>query len=213
MASDSAAVSTKRLRHSFKLEFRGDETVKETIVSNLRLVKSHLGVTSTDTDALTAIINFWISKHVEPPPEASNHTMPAQTIGAEDAQTENLIITTTTGLQNIIKTAEWHGKACKGLLTIPKSAAKTMGIMSIYQLECSNKLFCRLENHQRTWTSSPYLSNGKALTNLRVAHAYYSSGLLPSNFQRFFESAKIERTRSGLKVCGNAWERRSHKNF
>ena len=47
------------------------------------------------------------------------------------------------------------------------------------------KLSC-YKGHSYSWTSSPYLPNGKFLANTRFNHSYLTTGMLPSQFERFY---------------------------
>ena len=52
------------------------------------------------------------------------------------------------------------------------------GGVQIVKLSCNN-------GHTYSWTSSPYLPNGKFVANTRFIHSYHTTGLLPSQFERF----------------------------
>ena len=41
------------------------------------------------------------------------------------------------------------------------------------------------------WTSSPHLPGGKLLVNVRMAHAFCSSGMLPNQLEKFCTEAGI----------------------
>ena len=78
--------------------------------------------------------------------------------------------------------------------------------VSAHSRECSREIVCCKsdmsghvycgtfgcqEKHTFVWKSSSYLPNGAFLCNYRISHGYFSSGLLPSQYERFVEASGI----------------------
>ena len=97
---------------------------------------------------------------------------------------EDLLVTTTSAAENLMKTAGTHGSICDKPLALNRT--KQNGCLSEYEVRCSACSFSSV------WISSPVLPDGRDLVNLRITHGYLSSGLLPSQLDRFLKATTLD---------------------
>ena len=81
-------------------------------------------------------------------------------------------------------TAGTHGSICDKPLALNRT--KQNGCLLEYEVRCSNCSFSSV------WISSPVLPDGRDLVNLRITHGYLSSGLLPSQLDRFLKATTLD---------------------
>jgi hypothetical protein len=92
-----------------------------------------------------------------------------------------LFIASTSAIDHLIKRITNHRILCNSLVKI--KTCKLLGHVVYCKLQCDNK-------HEISWSSSRYIGD-KYLGNLRMAHGYYVSGILPNQYQRFCQAASI----------------------
>ena len=83
-----------------------------------------------------------------------------------------------------MRIVETHGSICDKLLTL--NEIKHTGCSSEF------KVLCSACSYSSTWISSPELPDRRDLVNIRLTYAYLSSGLLPSQLERFLKAAKLD---------------------
>ena len=105
------------------------------------------------------------------------HTLPENTKCNRNDVDEDLVITTSSAAEHLMRIAGTHGSICDKPLTLNE----------IKHTRCSSefKILCSACSFSSTWISSPELPDGWDLVNIRITHAYLSSGLLPSQLERF----------------------------
>lgn len=79
---------------------------------------------------------------------------------------------------------EAHTNICSGKLKVVKRTMKAH-VASVRLLRSKEKC------HSYLWSSSTYLPSDEYLVIYRIAHAFFSSGLLPVHYKRFVKAAEI----------------------
>lgn len=167
----------------WNLELCGDEDVKRVMKAKLHDVKSqYFSKNATNTEILEVLLDSYCkeksSGSVSNPPSTSHSVI------SRDATSENVILTTVTALENLLAIAGRH-KSCTGVVSIANTRVMR-GFANRLKLNCSEKLCPHItEDAHFVWTSCKHGSEEQArfTINTRMLHAYYSSGLLPSQFR------------------------------
>ena len=89
---------------------------------------------------------------------------------------DELFICTLSSLKHLAQQMEKHQQGCCKELECDKYTRLHHGLQ--VTLKCPKRL-------SFTWTSSPHLPGGKLLVNVRRAHAFFSSGMLPNQLEKF----------------------------
>ena len=105
-----------------------------------------------------------------------------QQIDEEKTVDENVFVGSVSSLQNLVDQIQYHSEICTHNVTIGKQNRIRHVIQT--ELQCKG-------GHKFRWTSSPHVAGGKYLVNLRLAHGYLSSGILPNQLSRLCEAANI----------------------
>lgn len=158
---------------------------------------------TTNYQALTSMLDFFLEQHNISKPATSHntsaletvtkdHTLQYQAISKDKALCAKLFLATENSLQNLISRAHKHGQTCNGQLELLESSRLGHALRTI--VVCSDKS----NEHRLHWTSSPNLPGGKLLVNTLVAHAFFSSGLRETQYQKFCDAANMG-------VLGEAW--------
>ena len=87
---------------------------------------------------------------------------------------DELFICTLSSLKHLVQQVEKHQQGCCKELECDKYTRLHHGLQ--VTLKCPKRL-------SFTWTSSPHLPGGKLLVNVRIAHAFFSSGMLPNQHE------------------------------
>ena len=95
-----------------------------------------------------------------------------------------LLLTTSDSLQNLVDQVSQHRMHCNAQLHLdlngssghPANGMTGTGHTATFVWTCIRK-------HHLSWDTSPHLPhNGHSLVDYRVAHAYFSTGLLPVQY-------------------------------
>ena len=170
---------------SFKIEFPGNEEQKDFVFAKLRAVKEE--IKQNNTELLHTVLDFWNLHHSKSTSETEGTPMETTFASSyipcskEEVNQEHFICTKI-AINSLLRQAEQHSETCKNGLQCVES--------SMHGHACSATLSCG-GGHSIRWKSSPYLPNGKFVVNYRMATGYLSSGMLPSQYERFCDSAGI----------------------
>jgi hypothetical protein len=139
-------------------------------------------------DMLNEVFNFYLRNNTS----QENFDEPGDYIPFADTSftkcdekedtSQHLFIASTSAIDHLIRRITNHRILCNSLVKI--KTCKLLGHVAYCKLQCDNK-------HDISWSSSPYIGD-KYLGNLRMAHGYYVSGILPNQYQRFCQAASIE---------------------
>ena len=80
-----------------------------------------------------------------------------------------------------------HARHCEKKMEIKKTVTKEHAVS--LKLCCSSTY--SKSQHQYEWSYFPHLASQKFLLNERINHAFVTSGLLPSHYERFCNAAGI----------------------
>lgn len=179
--------------HKGKLDFYFcKEEDKIELFSKIKTIKSFMGdgkpTSVTTFEMLQRIMDFYIMGNctnelpVTEGDKLPSNLMDYQLIDEERVAQEDLFICVVSSLQNLAHSIENHARVCSSKLDI--SPGKKLHFAKQMHGSCGN-------NHGFVWTSSPNIMGGKLLANLRMAHGYFTSGILPIQMKKFCEQAGI----------------------
>ena len=159
----------------------------------MKTVKSLIGegqpTTVTTYDLLHTILDFYIGQNDKdmrtdrervtcteaPVPEY-------QKISEKSTENEELYVGAVSSITTLVKQLQHHQSTCHSVLTVHR----TKKIHHVLQV----KVGCD-DGHILRWMSSPHGEGGKFLVNLRIAHGYITSGILPNQMEILCESSKL----------------------
>ena len=102
---------------------------------------------------------------------------------SREKSTEKIILTTPSAVENLMRISRNHSNLCDDSLRMV--VENQNGYSIEYDIRCEQ---CRFSS---SWVSSTVLPDGKELINLRLTHAYISSGMLPFHFEKFCDAAGL----------------------
>ena len=170
---------------SFKIECPGNQEQKDMLLGKLRSVR---GITKqNNTDLLHTVLDFWKLHHPDNHNETQGMAMDTTYASSyvpcsKEHVNQELFISTKEAMNSLLLQVEQHRDTCEKRLLWTES--------SMHGHVCSATLSCG-NSHSIRWKSSPYLPNGKFMVNYRVATGYLSSGMIPSQYQRFCEGVGV----------------------
>ena len=178
----------------FTIEFPGTPDDKAELVTKITKVKQMMGAAGlSNFQVLTRLVEEWLHHNdgqCSMETDECNHQHPQFLQSSNYMSTmkhevnEEMFVTTPKMIINLSQRSGQHAVLCKNPLGISELEIK--GHCAIATLKCSG-------GHSFTWDSSPYMPNGKFLANVRMAHAFHVSGVLPSQYERLMDSAGIGR--------------------
>lgn len=188
----------------FNIELSGNEEQKRIFHDAVGKVKALMGVGTTNTEALmNALTKFilnngaqltWDSQPQETQ-ESSTTTYGFTALSSVEAKQEVIYLCGSSSLQKLTQMTNDHGHACNGKIKLDFNSSK--GRMNGFW--CKIPLSCSLDDNCKAyctstpyWSTSDYISNEKSFVNMKMAHSFLSSGMLPSYFTRLMESAGIK---------------------
>lgn len=186
--------SSKGRAPRIQLELPGDREDKELLVAKMRRVAELHGEAGLNrSQILNTVLDYWLRQNTGTDDAgATDEATPQRSTEAENVSSflpctkedadQQLFVTSVNAVRNLVFQVQEHTRKCKEDITGIESVS-LHGHTGRIVLECAN---CYL-----TWSSSPYLPNGKFLVNFRMAHGYLSSGLLPSQYERFCEASGL----------------------
>lgn len=100
----------------------------------------------------------------------------------ENAMSDEMFAVCLSSVQKLINQVQAHDSSCNEKLNVENN--KNVHSVLTADIQCKD---C----HVLSWTSSPHMENGKFLASAKLCHGYFSSGMLPSHFQKFCEATGI----------------------
>lgn len=193
----SGSPKSKKSRAArFNIEIPGDAETKQRIFGKLKLIKdSSFNPSSTKLDILEGIIDKFIEdKDVQ----SSNITAPLPNPQLDKSLEEKIFLITKSALNSMVNVINSH-KFCNGNLTMNTGKPLTQGFVNRFELRCTKGMCNKLSQSERFISTSTAYDKPKEdggtlpvkTMNYRVAHAFYSSGLLPSQFDSLFSRLGI----------------------
>jgi hypothetical protein len=143
--------------------------------------------TSTYT-ALHHVLDFYLQNNAaggpRPVDDAINVTPTYQYSAMDVAEEDALFVCTQSAIDNLVARISEHTALCKGKLKILKfDKIRHVGTL---QIRCNT-------GHTIDWVSSPHVEGGKFLVNIKMAHGYFASGMLPNQYDRLCVGAGMGR--------------------
>ena len=187
---------TEKVKLRGRLEFPYEtEEEKRELFNKLDLIKMKIGggkLSKINTfEALQRVLDYYICQNydnesigesTENQHDQENDVPEYQYIGEQEASTEQLFVCTDFSLKRLVQQVNNHHVSCHKKLTVQNQGK--MGHV------LSTKLMCE-DGHCMTWTSSPHVEGGKFLANIKVAHGFFTSGILPVQYERFCNAATV----------------------
>lgn len=184
-----AAKQPKRIRTPrFTIEFPGDSTAKDRIKDKLERVKTSLfDKSETNTAVVEALLDAYMEAHHG---VRSTESVCESFASCNNYEAERIYLLTHSALNNIISVASNH-KSCTGTMSVvAKQSVISDGFANRLTMQCSRTSHCpNLANTNLFWTSCKYGS--KFTINIRLPHAYFSTGLLPSQFESLMSTLGV----------------------
>ncbi|KAJ8297993.1 hypothetical protein KUTeg_024524 [Tegillarca granosa] len=181
MAEKSGKLRKVSRPPSFKLEIPADETNKQIIMDKMHKVRDRLVQLSNrpvnNREILETVLDKWIEANCQE--NQARHSIGGSYLKVKKQDVnQKLFITAQKSLMKLVDIASAHGKICDANLKVSRNIHK--GHVSSLKLQCLSA-----EPHKYSWSSSPYLPNGKYFINEKINHAFDCSGMLPSHYTRF----------------------------
>jgi hypothetical protein len=168
------------------------EDDKAVLMGKLTEVKTFMGEgkpsTVTTFEVLHRIMDFYLSSNIaadEGPAMGDDQPIPEyQVIGEEETEDEELYVCTLSSVQHLLAQTQQHNASeCKSFVAM--SFKNRLHHVLRAQVECPNCTFNCM------WTSTPHIPGGKFLGNVRVAHGYLTSGILPNQYEKLCTAAQL----------------------
>ncbi|KAJ8314865.1 hypothetical protein KUTeg_007015 [Tegillarca granosa] len=181
MAEKSGKLRKVSRPPSFKLEIPADETNKQIIMDKMHKVRDRLVRLSNrpvnNREILETVLDKWIEANCQE--NQARHSIGGSYLKVKKQDVnQKLFITAQKSLMKLVDIASAHSKICDANLKVSRNIHK--GHVSSLKLQCLSA-----EPHKYSWSSSPYLPNGKYFINEKINHAFDCSGMLPSHYTRF----------------------------
>lgn len=181
---------TKRGRLEFSYT---EEETKTALFNKLDQVKLSLGngnMFKVNTlTALTRVLDFYLAYNIQNEVdddnvgmEQVNRALPEyQHIQEQDCLTERLFVCARSSLVKLVKDVTCHNRSCPHDMSMSDSPKQCEHVLM-------SSLTCEAD-HTIKWTSSPHVEGGKFLANMRMAHGYFTSGMLQVQYNKFCKEA------------------------
>jgi hypothetical protein len=175
-----------RLEFYFKTENEKTELLNKMDRLKLFLGEGKLNRIST-FQLLNKVFDFFINENIPSERGSRNDTYfegtTYQFIEKDRAVDDQLFVGSFSSVDKLVRSVESHTDKCNDNITI-KNYQMLKHVLSM-DMQCEN------EKHFWNWTSSPHIEQGRFLVNTRLAHGYFSSGMLPNHFTKFCDGANI----------------------
>ena len=190
-------MSWKRLKNTVKGRidyYYSEENEKHELLQKMRVAKTTMGegqpTTVTTFAMLNRLLDYYILNNKEAVHTIDDNSSCAttecppeyQTIAEDETYDENLFICGQTSFADLLEKVRHHQQECDQPLLV-KTEKRIHHVLQA-KVECAR-------GHAYTWTSSPHVRGGSLLVNLRVAHGYLTSGILPNQLVRLCDGARI----------------------
>ena len=156
---------------------------KTELFQKANLIKSCMGDGNANTvttfEMLFRLMDFYINMNCREDddniPQGAFSASPEYRFASQaDGLSDELFVCTLSSLQHLISQAEKHARSCEEDLECQKKQKLHHVLMA--NGTCS-------KDHKFTWSSSPFIPGGKYLVNVKMAHAYFTSGMLPNHLE------------------------------
>lgn len=167
---------------------------KTELLDKIKEVKTIMGdgrpTTVTTFEMLDRVLNFYIVNNTHATPDKDPRatspmtTMDYQLASEEMTKQEDIFLCTFSALRNLSQQIQQHSQVCAGSLQFSQNKCSRLHHAVRVTSSCDN-------GHKINWTSSPYVMGGKLLVNLRMAHGYFTSGMLPIQYNKLCQEAHL----------------------
>ena len=161
-------MSSQEPKRKFKLSLYCTKSEFELLQSQINAIKTESKKSSTEVinSALTLYSAGLSQKEVE-----INQSCDKKT------SEEPVLLTSPSAINNLNSIVSLHNAKCTNCVRMV--ASQTTGYASSFTVKCN---ICDFDY---MWNSSLQLPNGMDLINMRVVHSYFTSGMIPSQLERF----------------------------
>lgn len=191
----SSSKTTSGRAPRFSIEFSGDESIKAEVKGKLKLVRDLLATrngSTTNTNAISVALDYWISNNASDLPATQPEQKSSSTLvnaTKEQCVSERIQLITETSICQLVTLVNSHSRLCTGLMNVDISPKPYRGFAHKVTLFCSKN--CTQFRKGKVIWNSPHDSSGHFIINLRLLHAFYSTGILPVHFHQLFSAANI----------------------
>jgi len=187
---ESAVSKRGSIDYYYKCEVE-KSSLKEKMVAIKALMGEGNPNKTTTLKCLQEVFDYYISNNNVPLPtdtgsgEIKEPQAVPQYIWAtlNTSKAEEIFLSTPSAVANLVSRVCSHDAACKHELLSTQSNIRMQHSMQL-GYTCAG-------GHTVNWVSSPHVEGGKHLVNLRMAHAFFTSGILPVQYRKFCEAANI----------------------
>ena len=182
----------QRGRLEFSYETDSEKLSLFNKLDTVKMVMSKGAVSGTSTyTALNQILDYFLERNTRgscsslaDTAEHQTHATPTyQYVTKEEALQDDMFLCTRKAIDNLLLRIGEHGLNCtSGQFRISKYQKMKHA--------CSASINCA-GGHVIDWVSSPHVEGGKFLANIKMAHGFFASGMLPNQYERLCEGAGI----------------------
>ena len=169
----------------FNLELRGDRDMKEKLHEKIKTAKIVIQKLSAKNIQNFEVLDHALDKFLGSVNSVDIEAKPQSFVqlDREKCMSEKIFMTSKTSIERCFEIGQQHGYFCKKSLEIIRE--KQLGHATLCEAKCA-------DGHMYRWTSSSYIAGtSNYLVNQRIAFGYQTSGLLPSQYERFVEAANM----------------------
>ena len=138
----------------------------------------------TNKQLLSKLCNHFIESHTkgEANIPQSEKVQTFHYIKRNECDDDQLFVGSLSALEHLLSRSNMHRNVCSETLKA-KSNSMSGHVIDV-TFSCKNK-------HNIDWNSSPYIEGGKFLVNMKIAHGYFVSGMLPNQYERLSSASGI----------------------
>ena len=206
MADDPAAKRLKKAEYNSKrtiagrakrytLEYGCNEETNHKIKQYLSRAKTILSGHSqkeiSNAEAISQVFQYFMNANEQSDHDSSaakcttTKVVPGFVSTNPDDVDQSIFLTGIKSIDNLCDMVSFHARTCDNP-DLRSAVNYQRGHASVLGIQCST-----CNGSLPPWPSSPYLPNHKFLVNFRVAHGYFSAGILYSQYKRFAQIADI----------------------
>eukprot|EP00058_Branchiostoma_floridae_P006899 XP_002592387.1 hypothetical protein BRAFLDRAFT_67252 [Branchiostoma floridae] len=165
---------------------------KNQLMTMLRTIKANIGPSRSSQEGnfavLKEVFNFYIQHHSpstfrQMAEGGASPSFPSMEMQKEDS-TQQIVLLTPKKLNDLLALAEVHLRTCRGSVHMEEDFAMDghVGICTFLCTACP---------WSARWNTSPKLPNNRFLVNDRMLHGSFTSGILPTQYEKFCSAAGI----------------------
>ncbi len=168
---------------------------KTHLMNKIDTIKLHIGQGNinkvTNYALLCQVLDWYIATNLDVGPNAGQDEVPPvgtdvvtpqyQYATQAEAIQEEFFVGSHSSVNHLLKMINDHKEKCDSQLTV--KGHEMYGHVLKTAIVCQN-------DHRLSWTSSQHVEGGQFLVNLKMAHGYFTSGMLFTQYNKFCSESK-----------------------